>query len=99
VFKFADVNLAPPTEATVHFETFNRLKGTHTVLLKWTVRELKLYIEEWFGIKPNICQLFYVDPDLECGPELLRRDTITLINLRVKDDDKFIVDSKKTSTW
>jgi hypothetical protein len=99
VFKFADVSLAPPTEATVQFETNDAAPVTKTIELTATVGEVKAMCEEWFGIPARQVQLYYNDVGMEQGLELLTHNSRSMICVGVKTGDSFVVDRKKPAVW
>ena len=53
VFKFAEVDMAPPTEATLKLHTDEGREAMETVLLSWTVKDLAKLIKSLFGIPLN----------------------------------------------
>ena len=95
VFKFAEVDLAPPTEARLNFHTEDERQQTETVLLSWTVKELKKLVKTIFGIPIAQQVLYYEDQDLKEGThgglDMLREGTRTLLSYRMKDGDGIMI--------
>ncbi len=48
VFKFADIDLGMPREASIHFESEDGSQYTETVPTDWSIRELRGFVEAIF---------------------------------------------------
>lgn len=89
VYKFADVNLAPPTSAAILIELEDGRQENQVVSLKWTVRELKELVSVLFNIPTRVQKLYYGDHEALSvyGFDLLRFDNIPLSRIGFKDND------------
>ncbi|CAG9327182.1 TBCEL_2 [Blepharisma stoltei] len=96
VLKFAEVNLAPPTEALVHIRLEEGESQDHVVSLSWKVRDLKTLCERIYGIPKSEQKLFYGDHEVmeHLGFDLLRFDNQNLSALNLKDNDVILVRRK-----
>jgi hypothetical protein len=99
VFKFANVNLNPPTDATVTFETDTGDNATKTIELTWTVGDIKQMCDDWFGVPAGLVDLYYNDTSLAFGNELLTSNVRSMASIGAKDGDKFYVARRKSEHW
>lgn len=99
VLKFAEVSLAPPTEATLHLQTEEGEQATARLPLKAKVKDLKQTCEAMFGIPAEQMKLFYGDHEMLAvmGLEVLRFENKTLGSVGMKDDDIIVVARKDSS--
>ena len=99
VLKFAEVSLAPPTEATLHLQTEEGEQATARLPLKAKVKDLKHTCEAMFGIPAEQMKLFYGDHEMLAvmGLEVLRFENKTLGSVGMKDDDIIVVARKDSS--
>ena len=99
VLKFAEVSLAPPTEATLHLQTEEGEQATARLPLKAKVKDLKQTCEGLFGIPTTDMKLFYGDHEMlqVMGLEVLRFENKTLGSMGMKDDDIIVVARKNSS--
>ena len=96
VYKFAEVNLAPPTDVMLHLQTEEGERSTATFPLQLKVKDLKATCEAMFGIPIANMKLFYGDHEMlqVMGLEVLRFDSKTLGSYNMKDDDIIVVARK-----
>lgn len=99
VLKFANVSLAPPTEATLHLQTEEGEQATARLPLKAKVKDLKQTCESLFGIPVEQMKVFYGDHEMMAvlGLEVLRFENKTLGSVGMKDDDIIVVARKDSS--
>jgi Ubiquitin family len=92
VYKFAEINLAPPTTAKLIFETEDGRKESKEVPLGWKVLNLKKLCQNLFGIPETQQKLFYLDSEVPAlGMEILRFDNRALRTFKMKDNDVILV--------
>lgn len=92
VYKFAEVNLAPPKEAMVVFRT-EETEEQYCVPLNWKLPNLKKMLEKIYGIPSEEQELWYGDHEVifALGFQLLDNPKKKLWELKFKDEDIVLV--------
>ena len=89
--------MAPPTEATLKLHTDEGREAMETVLLSWTVKDLKKLIKSIFGIPFNEQNLYYEDQELaesHANFEHLRWGNKLLSSYHMRDGDGILISSQ-----